>query len=643
MRIVRTLFAGSLCVAAVCVWMPWSAYVQNGSRISFGYVPMGTLVPFVFLALGVNLLLKGLWPEHAFTRAELGIIFVMALAAAIFPTLGLVGFMVALLATPYYYASPENQWDGYVLPYLPKYAIPPDEGGAMATFFNGLNPGQQFPWDVWVVPLFWWVSLVVALFVVAFCVMTLLRKQWVEKERLLFPLVEVPKLMSEQVASDGAATMLRRPLFWIGFGVPLVLIGWNFLSYVIPAFPEFTFITDRAYLRIARGFPTLRTKFNFFVICFAYFTNLELLFSIWFFHVLKIVQMGIFNRIGFTIGRPDLWGTYDAALTWQSFGAFAVLVLWGLWTAREHLALAFRKALNPSLADIDDRDEMMSYRAAFVGLALGLAYLVVWFRRLGMQWDVMALFLFGSMIVYVGVTKVVAQTGLVYMRAPMTAQTFAAYSVGSENIAPGSMVALALTFGFCCDFKQSLFYTIAHGDKAAADSGASKRVLVWGIVLALVLGFFLSLAFVFWMSYTQGAANYQSAWELNRGNLHIINDAVRKMRNPTGPDPWRLTFLGIGAVVGAGLTYASYRLTWWPLHPLGFAVSGTTATHAAAFSILLVWLTKVIILRLAGVRGYNRGKPLFVGMLVGYTVAVGLGFLIDCIWFPGMGHRIHHW
>ncbi len=643
MRVFRTLFFGSVCVAAVCWWMPWSAYVQNGSRISFGYVPMGALVPFVFLALGVNFLVKAVWPRQAFTRAELAVVFVMGLAASIFPTLGLVGFMAALLATPYYYASPENQWDQYILPYLPKYALPSNDGGAMAAFFNGLTPGQSFPWDAWAAPLFWWVLLAVALFTVAFCTITIFRKQWVEKERLLFPLVEAPRLMAEQAASDGAGGMLRRPLFWIGFGVPLFLVGWNFLSYIIPAFPEFKFITDASYVSIARGFPSLRTKFNMFVISFAYFTNLELLFSIWFFHVLKIVQMGVFNRVGFTIGRPDLWGTYDAALTWQSFGAFIVLVLWGMWIAREHLVLAFRKALNPRLPDIDDSGEMMSYRAAFVGLALGLAYIVVWFRRLGMQWDVMALFLFGSMIIYVGVTKVVAQTGLVYMRAPMTAQTFAAYSIGSQNIAPSSMIALALTFTFCCDFKQEIFYAIAHGDKMADDCRASKRVMMGGIVLALVLGFFLSLAFVFWMAYSQGAANFQSAWELNRGNLHIINDAVRKIRNPTGPDGWRLAFLGIGAVVGALLTVASYRLAWWPLHPLGFAVSGTTATHAAAFSILLVWLAKTIIIRIAGARGYERGKPFFVGMLMGYALAVGLGFIIDCIWFPGMGHRIHHW
>ena len=623
--------------------MPWSAYVQNGSRISFGYVPMGTLVPFVFLALGLNLLLKRVWPAQAFTRAELGIIFVMALAAAIFPTLGLVGFMVALLATPYYYASPENQWDHYILPYLPRYAIPTDEGGAMGSFFNGLPPGQSFPWDVWIVPLFWWISLVAALFAVAFCSMSILRKQWVEKERLLFPLVEVPRLMADEVASDRGWDLTKRPLFWIGLAVPLVMVGWNMVSFIVPAVPTLRLITDSSYVHVARGFPSIRTKFNFFVISFAYFTNLELLFSIWFFNALKIVQMGIFNRVGFTIGRPDLWGTYDAALTWQSFGAFVVLVLWGLWTARSHLALAFRKALHPCLRSIDDRGEMMSYRSAFIGLVLALMYLVIWFRRLGMQWGLMALFLFGSLIIYIGVAKVVAQTGLVYMRAPMTAQTFAAYSVGSQSIEPASMVALALTFGFCCDFKQSIFYTIAHGDKLAADSGASKRVLVWGTVLALVLGFFLSLAIVFWLAYGQGAANYHAAWELNSGNLQIVNDAVSKMRNATGPDAGRLAFLGIGAAAGALLTYASYRLAWWPLHPLGFAVSGTTATHAAAFSIFLVWLAKTIILRLAGVRGYERGKPLFVGVLVGYVLAVGIAFIVDCIWFPGMGHRIHHW
>jgi hypothetical protein len=58
-------------------------------------------------------------------------------------------------------------------------------------FFDGLPAGQSLPWGVWVVPLFWWLSLMAVVLFVAFCLITILRKQWVENEKLLFPLVEM--------------------------------------------------------------------------------------------------------------------------------------------------------------------------------------------------------------------------------------------------------------------------------------------------------------------------------------------------------------------------------------------------------------------------------------------------------------------
>ena len=216
--------AGALMTCAVTYLMPYSAYVESGSRISFGYVPMGTLMPFMVLAVVLNPVLKLFGRRLGFNTGELTVIFIMGFAAAIFPTLGLCGFLVAVLATPYYFASNENQWHHYLIPYLPRWALPSNEGGAMAWFFNGKPVDASIPWDAWIRPLLWWSCFVAALFTLSFSIMAILRRQWMDNERLVYPLAQLP---IELVAEDEhrvLPTIMRQRLFWIGLCVPLGII-----------------------------------------------------------------------------------------------------------------------------------------------------------------------------------------------------------------------------------------------------------------------------------------------------------------------------------------------------------------------------------------------------------------------------------
>ena len=36
-------------------------------------------------------------------------------------------------------------------------------------------------------------------------------------------------------------------------------------------------------------------------------------------------------------------------------------------------------------------------------------------------------------------------------------------------------------------------------------------------------------------------------------------------------------------------------------------------------------------------------RLLFLGLLLGYALGIGLSFVVDVIWFPSRGHMIHHW
>ena len=81
----------------------------------------------------------------------------------------------------------------------------------MRTAIRRVFPGQLrpggVPWALWLRPLAIWLTFWVALFGVAWCLMLLFRRQWLQYERLSFPLLTLPLALT----SEGEALALRRP------------------------------------------------------------------------------------------------------------------------------------------------------------------------------------------------------------------------------------------------------------------------------------------------------------------------------------------------------------------------------------------------------------------------------------------------
>jgi hypothetical protein len=110
-------------------------------------------------------------------------------------------------------------------------------GPALTWFFEGLPRGVSIPWSVWIVPLFWWLSLVAALCMVLLCTVVILRKPWIEYERIDYPLIELPLAMvDETTAERRLPAFMQSPIFWIGLGVSIFGILWNIVSYFNPTF-----------------------------------------------------------------------------------------------------------------------------------------------------------------------------------------------------------------------------------------------------------------------------------------------------------------------------------------------------------------------------------------------------------------------
>lgn len=641
----RAVLLGLLLVALVNVADPYFLYVVHSSLIASDYMPIGVLFPFFLVVTVVNAIVKRVSPGSAFHPPELMIIFIMSLTGASIPTYGLSGYLISIISSPYFYASPENKWAEYLHPYLPSWLLPTDTT-ALRWFFDGLPPGASIPWAAWAVPLFWWLSLLSVVVFVCMCMIVVLRKHWVENERLLFPLVELPLQMAE--GSDGRSIwppFVRNRLFWIGFLVPLLMVLSNIPHYFSPFVPQIPIggwgVDKFTEISIARGFPTIQANVYPAVIGFAFLMNLDILFSFWFFHLLAVVQAGIYARTGFSLGSSEHYSSeFDASIAWQSWGAFVVMVIYSLWRARRHIRDVVRKSLSRRLAGIDDSDELFSYRKAMLGIILGTVYIACWLHAMGMSWFVISLFLPAVFIIYLGTTRIVTEGGLAFARGPMVAQGFTSFVIGSNAIPPQSMTALAVSYAGFCEIKTSWMPSMANCAKLSDSSGGKRRHAVIAMGIALVAAVAISIPWTIYLGYAHGAYSF-STWIFTPGGTIPYEYMVQKMRNPFGLDLGRLGFLGIGAIVMALLTFLRARFSWWPLNPIGMTLSASWPVKTTAMSLFIGWMCKSIIVKWGGIDLYRKSRPVFFGLILGHFTGVAISNIVDAVWFTGRGHWLY--
>ena len=633
----RSVIAGLVLVVCVVFVMIYCEYVISASSTNYSHFPIFTFLAFVLLALVAAPGVRALFARRPLSRSELFVILIMVMVAGLIPSNGLVGFFLVVLATPYYFAGPENRWAEFLHEHIRGWVVP-KELWAMRWFFEGLPEGESIPWSVWLVPVAWWLLFFAALTFATLAVMVILRRQWSTNERLAYPLVHVPVALVEQEPGGGAPSLLRNPLFWTGAGVSFFILSWNILNYFYPTLPAIPL--KNKYFAVARGFPSIELRLNFFVLGFAYFANLDVLLSLWLFRILYIIQLGTYNRLGVDTGGSEDQFSYGL-LGWQSYGALATMVLWGLWVARGHLKNVVRKAFGRA-EDVDDSTELMGYRTAVWGLILSVLFMAAWFHQAGMELKLIAAYLLGSFILFLGIGRIVAESGLLYVRGPMSAQVFGSYllGVGPGGLSSASITALGFTYTTISQGKGLFAAGLAQITKMGEFVRGNRRALLWAIVAAFVVGALAAILFTLYFGYQYGAFNFRT-WHFRWGGLWVFNDTVKKMRNPFPTDWTRLSYLGIGAVGMAVLYFFRLRLPWWPIHPIGLAVNCTYFTQKTFFAIFIAWAIKVVVLKIGGVNLFRRSRPFFIGILVGYAIAVMVSTIVDYFFFFGQGHYVH--
>ena len=493
---------------------------------------------------GAFLALSSLWNvpvvqrggTFALSRAELVLVYVMLLVVSALCTMGLTQQLLPAITGIFYYASPVNQWAERLFPHFPSQRILVDDGAGNHGFYEG-GALADIPYATWVEPLCWWALLLLSLYVAMVSTAVILRRQWVERERLAYPLTQLGVAIVQGERGTGLVNgFLKHRALWWGAAVPLAYGSLKALHQYDSSIPSIGLIWWVPFI----GQQNLQIWISFALVGFSYLISTQIAAGIWIFYLLSKVEAEFLAVSGLKSTSKFVYGvSYEPLLAYQGGGALIAMVLLGLWTGRGHLRDVWSKALNRN-ANIDDDDEIMSYRAAVIGVLFGTGGIAGWLWLMGTPLWVGTLFVAVALLVFIGISRVVCEAGLAAVRSPMIAPDLIVQGIGSQAVGAAGVFNLSFAYIWSADIRIFLLAMVANGLKLIQNMDRhSRRVVFWAVVAAIFIGVAGSCWMVFHLAYKYGGINLDG-WRF-RGGPSTIYDAARRAR----ADRTRLVWVGV--------------------------------------------------------------------------------------------------
>jgi hypothetical protein len=531
--------------------------------------------------------------------------------------------LVSLIGTGTWYATPENEWTELFGRHLPDWLVIKDKG-ILTPFYEGATTFYVAKYiRGWAVPIASWTLFTLALVLVMVCINVLLRKQWIENEKLAYPIVELPFDMTRE---RGAPFFSNRGL-WLGISVAGTISLLNGLSYFHPAIPRIPiwvtslnrFFTVKPFNAIYSMNVTLYP----FAIGLGFLMPLSLAFSYWIFYLFWQAQ----RVIGSHLGLSSLPGfPYPMA---QVRGVWMGLLLFALWGGRKHFARVLKKAFTSR--GIDDSNEPLTYRNAVIGMAIGAGVILGFCYLAGLSLWFSLSFFFIYFALSTTITRIRAELGPpahdMYGSGPdyILTTLLGTRRIGQQNLT-------IMTLFYWINRESYRAHPMPHqleGFKLAHRNGMRGN----GVILAILLATILGALSCFWAFLHAGyqlgteARLYRTTWFAREGYTILAS----RLAHPTDVSYTDLFFMGIGFVFTITTLLIRTKYLWWTLHPVGYAVTGWWIIGRLWFPLLVSSIVKWGTLKFGGARAYRHLVPFFQGLILGDFVMGSLWSILGIV------------
>jgi hypothetical protein len=615
-RLLRPIIIGIILGILNCFWIVYSEAIWFTVHITVISLFFNSVFVIFFVVL-FNFILRKYTPKYSMSNSEILIIYVMINMSSGMAAHGLMQLLLPIMGHAFWYATPENDWADLFHRYLPNWLTVQDKD-ALKDHYTGYSTFYTMAHlKAWIIPVMFWTAFIFIFTFLMICINSIVRKQWVEKEKLAYPIIQLPYEMIDQSSS-----FFRNKLMWIGFGIAGALDLMNGLHALIPSMPyihlKLTNIGSYFVSKPWNAVGWLPISFYPFVIGLAFFIPLDLSFSMWFFYLFWKAQRILWSVAGFSSTGGSFSG-YKSIIE-QSSGAYIALFVVALWASRKHLWLVIKKIFGIKNA-IDDSDEPMSYRTATMGLIIGSILLTVFCYQAGMSIWVAVIFFVVYYAIITSITRMRAEMGVpvhdMHNGGPDLLMTDL---IGTRILGPQNVSILSLFWFFNRAHYSDIMPHQLEGYKLAEKTNTRNKHLL----IAMLVSLFVGILATFW-AFLHFSHKVGMAGRVEWFGWEPYNRLQNWISNPSKPDYSTGLFLSIGFVTTLFFTFMRNRFIWWPLHPAGYAVSNSWGLDVTWFPILLSFIIKSFILKFGGLKAHRQVMPLFAGLILGE-------FVIGSIW-----------
>jgi len=529
---------------------------------------------------------------------------------------------------------------------------------------------DELPWRIWLKPITQWSLLFLTIFLFIMCLAEWLRRKWIDRENLAFPLVDIADGIirhdaeietAEDIRDPRPRPWLFNPFFLCGLGVGFLYLSLEAAGHYDVLNGEWRTTFDLSKTVFQKGelknFDKVFFVISPIIIGIAFLISLELSFSVWMLFLIYNLVVFMVRKIYSAEALRDSVYTGWGGGRFYPFPAEQMLGAVLCFT----MILLVKSFRTKSSVQLEDKGNAFIHpKLNIVGL-IGLPIVMLallW--SLGIT-NIPLLLLVGliSGSQMIAMARARAETGLPthhcsyeFSKLPMifglTGFTGATVYTRFITIA---FLPMTLLSRLLPQTLENIELARRHRVKYGVIAVASLVAFVTAVAVGMT--FFIHFAYYFgepfWVEKTalgEGVANFSIAryplWVshfLGEGGLDKFDE----------PHWIRLYFMAAGFIVFGALTFLRNRFLTFPLNPIGYLLllvsiyyawvspyvrgSDGGANEASLLwgSVLIAWLTKKLIIKYGGMNAYKASKPFFIGLVVGSILCVFSWNMLDLV------------